>query len=258
MLSSQEILEIYNEPCSGYATLSPDTTICAGETVTLTGGGGDSYEWYPLMGAMVASRDIQVDSDTTILLIAIKHNGCHDTASVHLRVHPEPVIMVSPDTTICQGKSVTLTASGGIHYMWVPTGGLPPVGDSFQVVAPSQTTAYTVSITDSLGCVYERTILVEVVICTGIEEAETDGIRVYPVPARDAVSIEIAATHPGTWQAALVDITGRTVRREAWSVTGNGQLQSFTIPVHGLPHGAYFLQLNHSQGRHLLQVVVHE
>lgn len=257
VLSHQEILEIYNEPCSGYATLSPDSTVCAGEIVTLTGGGGDSYEWYPPMGAIVNTRDIQVDTDTTILLIAIKHNGCHDTASVHLTVHPESEITVSPDTTICQGKSVTLTASGGIHYTWVPQSGIPPV-DSFFVVTPSSSTQYTVSITDSMGCVYERTILVEVEICTGISQAEADGIRVFPVPAKDDIFVEVAAIHPGTWQAVLVDLTGRTVRRDIWAINGGGQQQYFIIPIKGLPPGSYFLQLTHSQGSHLLQVVVHE
>ncbi|MEI6124888.1 MAG: choice-of-anchor tandem repeat GloVer-containing protein [Bacteroidota bacterium] len=59
----------------------------------------------------------------------------------------------------CPGSSVTLTATGGVSYVWQP-GGL--TGSSV-VVNPATTTTYTATGTNASGCTKAETITVEIV-----------------------------------------------------------------------------------------------
>jgi hypothetical protein len=72
-------------------------------------------------------------------------------------VNPNPVLAVSPDTSICNGQTKTLTVSSDLDpdvtYAWDDgSGGAPEAtGASFDV-SPSSTTTYTVTGTSSIGC----------------------------------------------------------------------------------------------------------
>lgn len=59
---------------------------------------------------------------------------------------PEPAINAGGDTTLCLGDSITLMASGGTSYYW--SGGYSQGG----TVAPTISTTYYLTATDSAGC----------------------------------------------------------------------------------------------------------
>jgi gliding motility-associated-like protein len=65
-------------------------------------------------------------------------------------------LIISGDTLICQGETTALTASGANSYSW--TGGISN-GVPF---APSTTSTYSVTGTDTNGCNYSSSILVNV------------------------------------------------------------------------------------------------
>lgn len=57
-----------------------------------------------------------------------------------------PVSINAPTSTLCEGSSVTLTASGGSgNYQWSPATGLSSTTGSSVVASPSVTTTYTVN-----------------------------------------------------------------------------------------------------------------
>jgi hypothetical protein len=61
------------------------------------------------------------------------------------------VANVSSDTSICEGNSVALIATGGSNYSWSPSIGLSNPNAANPLATPAQTTTYTVIVEDG-GC----------------------------------------------------------------------------------------------------------
>jgi gliding motility-associated-like protein len=122
------------------------TAICAGQSTILTANGASSYTWTPSTGLKVTTGSpitANPGTSTTYIVTGTSAAGCPDTASVSVTVNPTPTISlkVSGNDTICKGKSVTITASGGTTYAWSPGGG---TGSSINVSPATSPTTYTV------------------------------------------------------------------------------------------------------------------
>jgi|GEM_PF-801464 len=135
------------------AMASP-TTLCAGESTTLTATGGATYSWSNgLSGATVSVTP----AATTTYSVTATNNGCTGTADVTVVVNPIPVPTASASqATICAGQTTTLTATGGGTYAW--SSGQSGASIS---VTPSATTTYTVTVTSN-SCTATATVLVTV------------------------------------------------------------------------------------------------
>ena len=130
-----------------------DTTICAGESVTLEASGGSDYVW----STGETSQSITVNpSTTTNYTVTVSNGQASASDSVQVTVNPLPVANAGNDITITEGNSTTLIASGGSTYLW-NTGETT----SSITVSPSQTTTYTVLVTDN-NCSSEATVTVTV------------------------------------------------------------------------------------------------
>jgi len=137
--TDQVVVEVVNIS----AVVTPDQVICEGETIQLTASGGASYEWST--GATSSSISVS-PGNTTIYTVTVSFNSCHDIADVEVEVIPAPIAGIDPDQTLCEGEIIVLTATGGSDYEW--SSGQTT---SFISVSPSNTTAYTVTVTDQ-GC----------------------------------------------------------------------------------------------------------
>ena len=91
-----------------------DTILCPGEGTFLTASGAEQYSWST--GATNAS--ITVNTFGIYTVTGISEYGCINTASAVVLVSQPPVITISGNTNICQGESTTLTANGGVTYIW--------------------------------------------------------------------------------------------------------------------------------------------
>jgi len=77
--------------------------------------------------------------------------------SVKIIRHPYPVSNLFKDSTICKGKSIVLSASGGTHYLW-------STGDTTAsiTVKPDTLTKYTVHIDNQWNCTLNDSTVVHV------------------------------------------------------------------------------------------------
>ncbi|MBA2611873.1 MAG: gliding motility-associated C-terminal domain-containing protein [Bacteroidetes bacterium] len=134
------------------------TAICVGGTATLTGSGGLTYTWNP--GPLVGSNvTVSPLVNTTYTVAGTTINGCTSTKTVSLLVNPNPTITaISNPTNICNGSPALLTANGANTYTWAPVSS----NSNTLVVTPSLSTTYSVSGTNSLGCVSSQTVSVAV------------------------------------------------------------------------------------------------
>ena len=101
-----------------------------------------TYNWG---NGLTGNGNTQVVSPTTTTVytvFAVGANGCISAtpATVTVQVGPPIAGLTASKLKICEGESVTLTATGGITYNWV---GLTGNGNT-QVVTPTVTTEYSV------------------------------------------------------------------------------------------------------------------
>ena len=86
---------------------STELTICAGDEITLTGGGADTYVWDNGVSDGVAFAP---SATTTYTVTGTDANGCENTATVTITVNDLPTITANATSLeICIGDEVTLT-----------------------------------------------------------------------------------------------------------------------------------------------------
>lgn len=125
--------------------ISGNNSICAGDysQLTATANMPCSYVWSTGDTNSITS----VGSSNTYRVTAYNANGCDNTASLSVTVHPLPTPYIIGNTTICRGTSTTLTATGGASYMWSNGQTTSQIS-----VSPSSDLIYTVTATDQYGC----------------------------------------------------------------------------------------------------------
>ena len=135
-------------------SITADTTICNGKSITLNVNTGSNYSW--IGGPKNMPWTVSPQALTTYSAIVDSSNGCRRNLSADINVQTIfPV--TSNDTTICSGNKVTIEASGGDNYSWTPgtTG-------AQQTVQPDTTTEYIVKVGSSLGCEALDTVTITV------------------------------------------------------------------------------------------------
>ena len=125
------------------------STICAGQTATLTASGGTNYSWNT--GNTSASITVSPTANTSYT-VTVSNGPCSSTTVAAVTVNSAPSVSISGTTSICNGQSTTLTASGGGTYVWNP-GGATTTSIS---VSPTIATSYTVTATTN-GCAGTKT-----------------------------------------------------------------------------------------------------
>jgi len=125
-----------------------DQTVCGGATVTLTASGATSYVW----NNGVSSSNLTLNTPTSggmsnyIVTGTDATTGCSKKDTVQVTVNALPAINAGADFSACLNQQVTLTATGGVSYVWSNN---IQNGQSFSL---TQSAVYTVTGTDTNGC----------------------------------------------------------------------------------------------------------
>ena len=135
-------------------TLNGNTTICAGNSTTITAVGANTYAWST--GAQ--TNNVTISNEGMYYVTATNTQNCSKTDSVYVKVNPNPVVQVIGNNHICAGSVTTLTATGASSYIW-NTGDV----SSNISVSPQSTTTYTVTGYDTNNCstVVQKVVNVE-------------------------------------------------------------------------------------------------
>ena len=175
------------------ADAGEDQSVCASIPFTLSGAatGGTtpySYSWNQGLGTGT-SHDVTPSDPTVYTLTVASPNGCVDTDQITLT--PEscaedctngidddndgltdcndpdctPVLDAGSDVNICQGESIIIGVtvngtSGSYSYSW----NNGHSGQS-QIVSPSATTTFAITVTSAGGCTATDEVTVNVVVC---------------------------------------------------------------------------------------------
>ncbi|MBI5856525.1 MAG: gliding motility-associated C-terminal domain-containing protein [Sphingobacteriales bacterium] len=100
-----------------------DTLICIPASVTLNAGGTGIFNWTPPISIINANTGTPTVNPTTSTwyIVNLNDNGCLNKDSVHVRVTSGVNLIARPDTTICLGDAVQLSAAtNGLTFNWTP------------------------------------------------------------------------------------------------------------------------------------------
>ncbi len=146
-------------------TITPaNPGICPGDSVILAASGADTYNWNPSAGLDSISVDSMSAKPATSITYTVTGNlsGCISTDTVAIHVGNLVVIATATDSTICNGGSTTLTASGAISYTWTPDSALSATTGTSVVATPTATITYKLIGTSGSGCSDSTTITITV------------------------------------------------------------------------------------------------
>lgn len=138
---------ITNQPISIYANVN---NVCPGTPVTLTASGGVSYVWSP--GGQTGNQiTVMPNATTTYDVSAV--NLCGGTSNANIVVNvinatPPVISITASPLNACAGDNVTLTATGGVSYVWQ---GINSTSNQVNVT-PQVTTTYYVNAVGTNGC----------------------------------------------------------------------------------------------------------
>jgi PKD repeat protein len=141
------VVTINNQPI---VNLGPDTATCQGNITLDAGNPGSTYIW----SNSASTQTITVGAGTYFVTVT-DPSGCSDRDTISIQVNTPPTITVSADTAICIGGQATLTANGGVGYLW--STGAPT---QTIIASPTTSTAYYVTVTDANGCTASDFVIV--------------------------------------------------------------------------------------------------
>ncbi|MBA3664411.1 MAG: T9SS type A sorting domain-containing protein [Bacteroidetes bacterium] len=130
-----------------------NTTICAGQSSTLTGGGAISYTWVSPPTASTVGNPLIVTPTVTSTYTVYgtpNYKACVGSNTIQVQVLPNPTVTLTGSTTVCSASCTILTATGGGTYSW-------SAGPTTSTICASPGTQ-TVTVTGANGCVTTKTI----------------------------------------------------------------------------------------------------
>jgi hypothetical protein len=210
-----------------------NTSICIGQSSTLTATGANSYNWSNgFTSASILVNPTATSIYSVAALTTSSGINCPSTASIQVSVKPNPTVTATPARTVmCKGESNTVTVSGASTYSW-NTGATTA---SITVTSSLVTTVnYSVIGTSSLGCSSTGTAQVKINSCTGLDEIAVGKtpVLVYPNPSSGDINISAA----NDVDLMIVNELGQLV----YSINLN-QNNNHSATVKNLSAGVYFV-----------------
>ena len=203
------------------------TSICIGESTTITATGALTYSWTPDTGLSATAGDIitaEPLTTTNYTVIGTDANGCSNSANIDITVKALPTISITPASAlICTSIGTALTASGATSYSWSPSTGLSATTGATVTASPSIETTYTVTGTAN-GCFNSETVFVAV-----IPSPPTTGVTICPGETGALSSTAICPPGSSTTIGARYSGTAvSTVGAFQWNIPANALLNDDT------------------------------
>ena len=202
-------------------TISGEPSICVGGITNLTADGGASYIW----SNGFQGSSINVSEAGTYSVVATGANGCTSSASMVVAQYSAPEVSISGNTTVCEGSSETLTATGGVSYMWSN-------GETTASISVNAFGIYSVTATGNGGCTSTANVTVFVAsaptptingdlhICDGEPTTLTaNGGETY-MWSNGSTANSITVSNGGTYSVIATNENGCTAMASANVVAG--------------------------------------
>jgi gliding motility-associated-like protein len=130
------------------------TSICSGNSTTLTANGATNYTWNP--GGQTTTSIVVSPTITTSYSITGSNGACTNSTTALVNVTTTPTLAAN-STTICPSQIATFTATGATNYTWSP-GNIS--GATFTISPASTTTVAVIGANGTCTSQITRTVSV--------------------------------------------------------------------------------------------------
>jgi hypothetical protein len=224
---------------------------CSGGTVNVMATGfpaSATYSWSgPGLAGSPTNSSVPVTAPGIYNCTITPSSGCKTVLSTSVQSSGAVNVTVTPSsTTICQGSSVNLIATGAANYNWSGPA-LSSTTGSMVTANPNFSSSYIVSGSTGTCSSSPVTLVVNVTTCTGINELNKGiyGLNVFPNPNNGEFSVR--ATQE--LELKIVNELGQICKQISL-----GKHNNFETKVSDLNSGVYFI--TEGNGRALKDKIV--
>ncbi|MFN7013881.1 MAG: PKD domain-containing protein, partial [Bacteroidia bacterium] len=235
------------------------TTICAGQSVTLTASASDSYQWNlngsPISGAVAQTYVAIASGNYTVTVTNVDPcDGVGTSDATAVFVNPTPTAAF---TYTINGNTVSFTNNslGATSYNWTfgdgNTSNLPNPSNTYSTGGN-----YTVTLTATAGsCSDVETINITSVSVEEVTTAIFSGIILYPNPSNQMATLEVDMNTEGDVIVEVLDLTGKVVASEIRNNVYTGK-QIININSSEIANGLYLVSVRSGEARQMIRMVV--
>jgi len=155
--------------------------ICLGVVATLTASGAQAYSWLPgsFTGSIV---NVSPTANSSYTLLG-NTQGCSSALPVFVTVNPLPQIVITTNSSVCEGSVISLNASGNGAYAWAGPNGFSAAIQNPSFLAPLNASGnYSLTVTDINNC----------------SASTSTNIIVYAKPVISAIGASVCIGEPAT------------------------------------------------------------
>ncbi|RYE22693.1 MAG: T9SS type A sorting domain-containing protein [Sphingobacteriales bacterium] len=218
----------------------PAAAVCAGETITLSGTGANSYTWN---NGVTDGVPFAIQQTTTYTVTGTAAGNCSGTATITVTVNQPPVVTLSATQTELEpGDSAIITASANpaaTTFQWFRNGQLLPgeTGNTITVY-DNETGAYTASAVGANECTGVSSIL-------EIVPADLDVTFISPNPNNGRFIVRYPNLNTtATSRAVLVyDAKGARIFHKVYPISQGTMVEIMEVDLRNVSKGIYLVAL---------------
>ncbi len=200
-------------------------SICLGQqSALLTANGATTYAWSPATGLSSTSGSSVTATPviTTIYSVTGTNGICTSVTTTTVVVNPLPKVSVN-NGSICSGNHLLLNAGGANVYNWSPSTGLSATTGSSVTANPMVTTHYTVTGTNSHGCMDTAVALVTLYPTPVINISSSVDSGCVPLCVNFAISPALTGNY--NWNLGDGTISSVPAPYHCYNTSGNRTVQ---------------------------------
>ena len=230
------------------------TSLCAGQSVTLTAGTSDTYLWSPGGQTTQAIVVTAAGSYNVTTTNAVACDGVGTSSNTVVTVSPVPTATAAVASTTGFNVTFSNTSTGATSYSW-DFGDFSSSSATAPVHAYASNGTYNVTLIATNGTCAD-TITFSTTLSVGIEEIQTlAGANLYPNPVNEVATIDVNLNEATNISVFVYDITGKVV-----ATVFNGQMAAgmttLKVDASNLDAGIYFAAIVSNKAKKTLKMVV--
>jgi PKD repeat protein len=235
------------------------TSICPGESTTLSSSAGDTYQWYlnsnPINGE--TSQTLVVNQAGTYSVDVTNSDACNGVGmsqTVTITLNPAPTAGFTYNVPSVNIYQFTNASTGGTLYSW-------DFGDQSQSTAQNPSHVYTTSgtytvtliVTNASGCTDTLTQVLNVGV--GVEEATAlNNITLFPNPAADNISVVMNLNASADVVITAFDMNGKLMIDENYNMGAGATTLNYDVTTWN--NGVYFVRIVTGNTSNTLRVII--
>lgn len=129
------------------------STICIGQTATISASGATNYLWNP--SALTGSSISVSPAATTVYTVTGSNGACSSTATATVLVNALPTPTALSNSPVCLNQPINFTGSGASTYTWTGPNSFSSTAQNPSIPTASLVNAgnYTLTVTNANGCI---------------------------------------------------------------------------------------------------------